>query len=45
MTFGDVMALIGAILLIALMLWGAYYATRWYARRMNGSFGMGKYIK
>ena len=45
LTPGDVMTLMGALAIIILMLLGAYYATRWYARRMGGSFGMGKYIK
>jgi flagellar biogenesis protein FliO len=39
------MALLGALAIIVLMLVGAWYATRWYVRRMGGSFGMGKYIK
>ena len=44
-TPGDVLSLMGAIAIIIIMLVGVYYASRWYARRMGGSFGMGKYIK
>jgi flagellar biosynthetic protein FliO len=40
----DTLQMIGSLLLILLVLVLAYYATRWYARRV-GSTGVGKHIK
>lgn len=44
MSFFDVLSLVGAFAVIALVLVLTYYASRWYARRMNGAPGSGRYI-
>jgi len=36
---GDIFTLLGSFILIILVLFAAWYATRWYARRMGPSVG------
>lgn len=45
MGFWDVMSVVGAFAVIILVLFLTYYASRWYAKRMNAAPGSGKYIK
>jgi len=47
MSILDVMSAIGSVVIIILVLVLTYYATRWYARRLNGGAGAGsgKYVK
>jgi flagellar protein FliO/FliZ len=42
--FLDVLPILGSFVMIILILFGAWYATRWYARRM-GSAVLGKNIR
>ena len=45
MNVWDVLSVAGAFAVIALVLVLTYYASRWYARRMNAAPGSGRYIK
>lgn len=41
----DILSILGAFAVIILVLVLTYKASRWYARRMGGAIGSGKYIK
>jgi flagellar biosynthetic protein FliO len=44
MEASETLSMVGSLVLVLLILVLAYFATRWYARRVGGT-GMGKHIK